>query len=239
MPSGERITEELCRHYRALGICVVVSEANSDAFFHWLIQSGIARKYYLEGVKAEGGGEPAYRRASFVDPILDAVAARQWKLAAELATLSSPTWIEGEEYEDDFLYAEFWRQTLTGDKKHLPALADRWRAVLEGGSDLRLELVTAFLGGDSNTFAEALRTLLAWKEDEAKKIAAPKADSILADDYPFYPNRWISVEGLAWLALAERQGIRTEGSFLGCPDVVRVASYAPYQPVAYPDLPLL
>jgi hypothetical protein len=40
------------------------------------------------------------------------------------------------------------------------------------------------------------------------------------------------------LALAEREGIRTVGSFLGCPDVVRVASYAPYQPMAYPDLPL-
>ena len=233
-----KIIEELCRHYRAVGICVLVAEGDADAFYHWLIQSALSRKFYLDGIRAEGGGEPRFVRASFVDPVLDAVASRQWRLASELADLNSHVWLEGEEYEDDFLYGEFWRQRLAGDKAALPGLVRRWIEVLEGGDDPRLDLVSTLLNDRAEGFTDTLRSLLDSVEAEARAAAEPKTDSAVTDDYAFHPNRWISVEGLAWLALAERESIAVEAEFPACPRVVRGADYTPFKPLAYPMIEL-
>ena len=233
-----KITEELSLHYRALGICVLVSEDDSDAFFHWLIQSAVTRRYYLVGVDREGGGQLVHRRASFVDPVLDAVAAHQWPLATQLCNLASATWLKGEEYEDDFLYGDFWRAALNGEMERQRSIAKRWREVLEGQQDRRLDLVDAFLSADKDATGAKLRDLLDEAEQKAKKTADLKADSIAADEYTFFPNRWVSVEGLAWLALTEARGLPLEGGFSACPESIRKAQYAPFEPLAYPTVPL-
>ncbi len=47
--------EELSRHYRALGICRLSADADADGFFHYLIQSALTRRFYLEAAQAAGG----------------------------------------------------------------------------------------------------------------------------------------------------------------------------------------
>jgi hypothetical protein len=49
------------------------------------------------------------------------------------------------------------------------------------------------------------------------------------------PNRWISVEGLAWLAAAERAGIPTDFELERCPRAARTGDYAAYSPRGYPN----
>jgi hypothetical protein len=232
------IFEELSRHYRALGICVAVAEGDSDGFFHWLIQSALARRYYLQGIGGEGGGEARYRRTSFVDPVLDAVAARQWDLGREITELSSDTWLPGEEYEDDFLYGLFVKKVLAGTEAELPAVLQDWDRALEGGQDLRRDMSAAYAARDASAFCLALRVLLDATEVKAKLVANRKTDSTLADDFPFHPNRWVSVEGLAWLALAQRVGLSTPGEFPACPGSLVAGTYAPFKPLAYPPIEL-
>jgi hypothetical protein len=206
--------EELSRYYRALGICQLSGEGDVDGFFHYMIQSALTRRHYLQAARAAGGGEPRYRRASLLDPVLDAIAARQWRLAAELFQLVAHAWTEGEEYEDDFCYADFLRLVLTDSRAGIEALLLRWAEVLEGGVDLRIE-------------AELAKTAA---------IADPIDGSIEAYELTFFPNRWISVEGLALLALAERCGLDVPDLFPACPPLARERTFVAFRSRGYPNV---
>lgn len=224
--------EEICIHYRALGICVLSDEADPTVFFQWLIHSGLTWRHYLSTVGAKG--EPRFLRASFVDPVLDAMAAHQWKLAADIAKRSAQEWLEGQEYEDDFCYGDFLRRVCTGGEAGMAKLLSRWEGVLEGAIDRRLSVAQAFAAKDADAFEESLRSLLEESERQAMEMADPEGGSVLSSDYPFFPNRWISVEGLAWLAAAERHGLTAAYDLEGCPRIARSPGKLTFRPVAYP-----
>lgn len=230
------IAETVSVHYRALAICLFADDANVDEFFHWLLHSPLTRKHYLVTVQSKGLGEPRYGRASFVDPVLDALAARQWNLAAEITAMASHVWLEGEEYEDDFCYGEFLGCTV---RKTSPAtVLAQWRKALDGGSDDRLNVAEALVAKDPQEFEQALRALLRSNEAKAHAMADPKTPSSSTDDYTFAPNRWVSIEGLALLALADREGVPTEYDLEGCAASLRTEAYAPFLSRAYPHLGL-
>ncbi len=230
--SGEE-HEELSRYYRALGICLLSADADVEGFFHHLIQSALTRHHYLASVEASRGGDLRHRRASFIDPSFDAMAARQWKLAGDLFRLVAHTWTEGEEYEDDYCYAEAIRLFVANAPDGPGALLDRWRAVLDGGNDRRLDVAKALLARDEAAFRDALRSLIA--DEDAKATALSEDGSVLTDDPPFFPNRWVSVEGLALLALAERLGMNVAGLFPRCPPPARACPSAPFESSGYPN----
>lgn len=226
--------EELSRCYRALGICQLSGDADVDGFFHHLIQSALTRRHYLDAVHASDGGDPRHRRASFIDPAFDAIAARQWKLADDLFRLAAHAWTEGEEYEDDFCYAEVVRRLATDAPEPPEPLLARWREVLDGGSDRRLDLATALIARDTAALSESLTALLAERESKARAIADPEDGSALADEPTFFPNHWISIEGLALLALAERRGMEMPDLFKACPPLARTGVFGPFQSLGYP-----
>ena len=231
-----RVCEELCTHYRALGICMLSEDADLDGFFHHLIQSAITRRFYLQGIAGKVDAEPQHSRASFLDPVFDAIAARQWTLTQELLELAPRAWSQGEEYEDDFCYADFLRLLLTEPTATTDAVIARWTAALEGGEDLRLELAHALRKRDPSELASALRNLLQKRNTESGEIAHPEDGSLLADEATFFPNWWISVEGLALLAIAERMGMRVEGEFPSCPALARTAEFGPFVSRGYPNV---
>ncbi len=227
---------ELSRHYRALGICRLAADADVDGFFHYLIQSALTRRYYLEAAQAAGGGEPRHRRASLLEPVFDALAARQWRLARELSDLAPAEWTEGEEYEDDFCYAAFVRRSLLDPRADLAALLARWERILEGAPDPRLEVARSFAGRAPGAVAAALRSLLAHEDAKARALADPDAGSALAEELPFFPNGWVSVEALALLALAERHQLDVQGSFRACPPLARAGAFGAFRSRGFPHV---
>jgi hypothetical protein len=229
-----KVYENLSTHYRALGICHLSGEANTDEFFHYLIQSALTRRHYLRVAEATGGGELGHRRASFLDPALDAIAARQWRLAADLFRLVAPDWTAGEEYEDDFCYADVIRRIVTEAGAGVEAVLERWEEVLEGGSDLRLDVAKALHSRASAAFSDALRALLAAEEEKARVMADPDEGSLPDDQITFFPNRWISVEGLALLVLAEREDIGVSDLFPACPPLARAGVFTQFESKGYP-----
>jgi hypothetical protein len=229
------IAEKLTEYYRALAICLLSDDLDVDGFFVWLLHAPVTWRHYLVSVGSKGLGEPEYLAASKVDPLLDAMAARQWKLAARLASLSSPTWLEGVEYEDDFCYGDFLRRVVTGAGTGMEGLLDRWQKVLEGGADPRLEVARAFHARDAAAFEEALRGLLDATEKKAMEMSDPISGTPRASDPPFMPNRWVSIEGLALLAAAERAGIPVDFELERCPRAARTGEYAAFQPRGYPN----
>jgi len=61
---------------------------------------------------------------------------------------------------------------------------------------------------------------------------------VLAKEPTFAPNRKVMVEGLAILRLAERLGIPTKKDYKLCPRLAREATYAPFEPLAFPGVGL-
>jgi hypothetical protein len=227
------VAEKLSQYYRALAICLLADDLDVDQFFTWLLHSPLTWRHYLVSVGSKG--EPEYLAASKVDPLLDAMAARQWKLAARLASLTSPTWMEGIEYEDDFYYGDFLRRIATDNQAGVEALLLRWQKVLEGNPDPRLDVARSFHERDASAFEQALRDLLEATEKKAMELSDPIGGTPSASDPPFMANRWISIEGLAWLAAAERAGIPVEFDLERCPRAVRTDQYAAFSPRGYPN----
>ncbi|MDP1861338.1 MAG: hypothetical protein Q8K82_21870 [Gemmatimonadaceae bacterium] len=231
------VCEEMCTHYRALGICLLSESADMDGFFHYLIQSALTRRHYLQGVSSAGGGDPRHSRASFIDPAFDAIAARQWRLAGDIFGSVAHEWTVGEEYEDDFCYAEFIRRLVTVRSDGADELLARWREALEGGVDLRLDVATALRAADANLFDDTLLRLLQSQEAKARAIADPVDGSLAAEDATFYPNRWVSIEGLALLAVARREGLTVTDELPACPPLARSSEFTAFRPRGYPNLP--
>lgn len=227
--------EEICLHYRAMAICLFVNDGDVDVFFHWLLHAPITRKFYLTMARAEGITESSYERTSFVEPVLDAIAARQWRLASDIGSLTAPEWIDGVEYEDDFCYGDFLRRIVSQRDDGINTLFARWRAVLQGGHDARLDVAEALMAGKLDAFEQRLQTLIRESDARARVMANPKTRSPLASELPFYPNWWVSIEGLALLAMAKRRGIVVLDEVDACPRPVRSGSYAPFHPLGYPN----
>ncbi|GHG84331.1 Imm49 family immunity protein [Comamonas sp. JC664] len=228
---------KLSHQYRALGISLLLREANIDMFFHWLIQSALARQYFLERCQSEGNFASPHRRASAVGPFFDAVTAAQWKLARKIATLAADIHLQGEEYEDDFAYARFLHLFTNFEALDTTGLNDalnQFEKALEGGMSVRLDLCRALLDKDQDAFDASFDGLLVDHELQMKK----QQKSILARDATFEPNRQVMVEGLALLQIAGRIGLQTQSEYRFCPGLVRRVDHAPYKPLAFPLIPL-
>ncbi len=236
-----KLCNDLSRHYRALGTYGLLMNADTETFFHCLIQSALTRKYYLERSGREGVLQEPARRASFADPFFDAVAAGQPRLAAEIGALSPADWQRGFEYEDDFAYARFLYRLVTGDpavEPQLDAELERFAAALEDGESVRLELCLALRTHDQPRFDEAFDALLLQRADEYEELADPSGDSIPSQELSFEANRRIFIEGLALLKLAEARGLQTRPEYDMCPALVREPVYGPFHPIAFPHLEL-
>jgi|HubBroStandDraft_1064217.scaffolds.fasta_scaffold01101_13 hypothetical protein len=230
------VFEKLSTYYRALGICRLSGEGNVDEFFQYLVQSALTRRHYLAGIR-EGDRDARFRRATFIEPAFDAIAARQWQLASAVLQLTANEWSVGEEYEDDFCYAEFIRRIVTAPSSDVEDLLARWDRVLEGGKDLRLGVARALQARSGTEFEGALTSLLESSERTASKMADPVTGSFLANDETFFPNRWVSVEGLSLLAIAERLGMDARQEFLACPLLARRSTLSGFRSKGYPNIP--
>lgn len=236
-----KVYHDLASHHRAYGICVLLADAEVDGFFHGLIQSALTWKYFLSHSQSEGTRNSPYRRASLNAPFLDSVAAGQWKLARQLAALSADSWLQGEEYEDDFAYARLLHHLMTferADRAASQQLLEQFTRALEGGSDVRLELARALVEKDQAAFDSSFEDLLEAHDFKMRKIADPRVDSVLAREYTFEPNRHVMVEGLAILQVAGRLGLKLEPEYKFCPSLARRTEYAPFSPLTFPNVTL-
>jgi hypothetical protein len=224
-----RLCANICRYYRARGICELLVSADVDEFFHGLVRSSLTWSWYLGRARLENVLDHPARKASFTAPFLDAVASAQGDLAARIAERSPERWRPDYEYEDDYLYARFvyslvQRPEREADSGRASDL-DRWEEVLEGGEDLRLPICRALLLRDGEAFDEAFLALAADREARFEIRAAPEVDGITAADFDFVPNARIWVEGLGLLRFAEERGLALRPEYPSCPSLARSPSY--------------
>ncbi|AKQ70486.1 hypothetical protein A176_007398 [Myxococcus hansupus] len=225
-----------CVYYQAVGICELLLDAEVDGFFHQLIRSAQTRHWVLERGAKLNPPPLKLLKASNARGLHAALAANQWELARQLARVSRTTCSDGTEYEDDFLAAHFLhRYVLDAPQDELRAILDRFEAVLEGGTNPRLDLGRQLLARDAAGCAQAFADLI---EERSAKLKKMKRESIYATDSLFVPQSSIYLEGLAWLRILERAEIPTEPEYAFCPSLARQTRYAAFQVTTFPSVPL-
>lgn len=234
-PSVETIGKmcnDLAAHYRTLGLCELLIEADTDLFFHYLIDSAQTRKYYLDRCRRDHHLADPERRTSINGPFLDAVVAGQYDLAATIAALSASDWMEGYEYEEDFAYTQ-WLHAMVATPEDTSALTIRlsgYETALQGNPDARLDVGKALIARDADAFHFAFLALLNQFGDEVQ-LAKQHA-------YRFDDHQLVFIEGLALLRLADRAGIPVRQVYRYCPAPARLSEYRTYRPRSFPNLPL-
>ena len=217
---------ELEEKLRGAAIILLLTEAKTDAFLHNLIRAASLWRGYLERCRAAGIDDDHDYCAGRFDPMLDAIAGRDFVLANTLAALAPSKYREGHEYESDFCYARTLHTLLTEtpDKDALAALANRCAAAGDEMSAARAEACLALGARDQGAFEQGFSALVRARQDEIAK----EEENGRQGTPTVYAARAIFVEGIAVLNLAERYGIALKRDYPMCPSLARVPMRQPY-----------
>jgi hypothetical protein len=215
-----QLTLELSAKLRCLAICVLLAKTDSDTFHHNLIRSGIARIIYLRRCRNKGFERDHHCVSGRYEAFLDVVAASEFSKAKEIADLTPPTFQHPREDEDDFCYAQILHRLSSGralEAEFLPLLA-RFDESLASEPSVRLALCNALVFRDQGKFDEAFNGLLTERQlkiENRRKRGQVEDPGIVAE-------RYVYIEGLAMLRLAESRGLKTEPEYLFCPSTARL-----------------
>jgi hypothetical protein len=203
---------EICNNFRRAAIASLLRTGGGRLFRDRLQRGGAAYAYFL-GRSPDNTEE----RVSESFPLLDAIGAGDFDTAATIARLSSHRWLKDQEYEEDFLFYEFLMQHVLLGASAAEALAmlDRWEACLEGTEDRRLDVCRAILSVDSEAFAEALPLYL-----EERQQSYEEQGDLLPPEIRL-TEQAVSIEGLAFIRIAQRKGIAVQAGYQQIPEPTR------------------
>jgi hypothetical protein len=219
-PSERDVSLFFCQAYRHAGIAHFLMYGDPLELFSSLSRSGRAYAHFLSLAP------DTQKLTSRVAPFFDAVVAGDDAVAADIATLSRPTWNSDEEYEDDFLYALFLlrRFYLSASQAELTGLLQRYEQVLDGAPDPRLDVCLALLADDSGALDAALLDLAgAVAKFIQERIRAGVVIDSFAETEPY-----IWVEGLALIRLARTRGLELSSDYPMAPSLAMIAGPASY-----------
>jgi hypothetical protein len=217
----------VCLRYRRIGICQLLGTGMPDGLFAWLSMSGHAFLHWLEGVP------DAKKIGSLSRPWFDVVACGDGTLAGAIARRAAPAFVQGEEYEEDFLYPRILmdRFALGKGAAELAPLLDRWDALADG-ADPRAGVARAVVESNQQALDDAMPKLLAALGDEAAAAAGPGA---IPDEAT---TAGVSIELLALVQLARRAGLAVEEDLPPAPSIARrVERFRPPPADAWRNLP--
>jgi hypothetical protein len=217
----QQLLFHLSGHCRVAAICVLLTEADVPRFRHWLERSARARVQLLQ----LGAGRPParFQCASHTGPLFDALTGDCAPLALEIARASPARWLGGEEWEEDFRYARFLHVLLLDGLRSTPEAESALLALqrAEEGCERpspRRRLCEALLLRQQAPFDEALEDLLHEREQESleRERSGP-----LARPAHHHTEKYVFVEGLALLRLADSCGLKTRPEYPMLPGLAR------------------
>ncbi|MFY0566309.1 Imm49 family immunity protein [Archangium lansingense] len=218
----ERLLFNLCRIHRMVAIAKLLTQADVHSFRNHLRMSGEAR-YQLLFLPGQKGRRPGrFQAAGNIAPLCDALVSGESLLARNIAALCPDSWMEGYEFEDDFWYGRF-LCLLVQDGIKSPAAQqalDRWQRSLAGEESPRLQICQAICATDPTCFGAGMHDLIREREEQHRKKEKAGKD-LFRDPDRHWTERFIFVEGLALLLLAERAGIATEPEYPCMPAFAR------------------
>jgi hypothetical protein len=213
-----RLLHQISSHERMLAIALLLAEADTEGYFRHLAMSGQAHKQLL--MEMTKVGQPTRFAASGnFHPFCDALAAGQAPLAREIANLSPGQWMSGEEYEEDFVYGRFLHFLLLDEFRasaRQEVLLDRM-AKLDEEPDPRQRLCRALFEKDPESFEAALVDAIRAHEQHCAELEARR----FSPSAQGQTERYVFIEGLALLRMAEGMGLRTSSEYRLMPSLAR------------------
>jgi hypothetical protein len=209
---------------RTLAGCALLLDADADAFCQSLAKSAELRRYFLDRCRRETPAlRDGYRAAGNSAALFDALAARRFDLARDIASLSNTTWWEGEEYLEDFALAHLLHLLVQDASPNgievSQALLNLERA-LDGAEPAKLALCRAIVQRDQAAFDEAFDSLLVARNAELLEQGDPYTPY---DEAAHRVANTFYIDGLALLNLADRFFLTTRDEYRYCPRSARVA----------------
>lgn len=222
--------EEICLHAQVMAASHLLVEGQpQDLFVDLCCAAESWRRLHLLLERRKLPPPPASSNL----PLLGAIAADDQALAASLGGLAATAWQPGEEYQEDCDWAVL-LAALAGAGE-VPRALERLGRSGAGTHADHLAAVRALQGRDAPAFVAALGRLAAAREEEWAGYAA--AGALPEPELGAFRFLWL--EGLALLRLADRAGLDTgEARFPGCPPLARVARRASYQGESAIPVPL-
>lgn len=200
------LSETLTVQFQALGICDLLIDSDCDGFARNLCQSAYARRFFLRKSLERVDSPNLYWAISRTESVFDAITAGADSLARDIVGLSPVDWMPDGEYEDDFCYFklvhELVRVNWAPDPGTSRALLDRFEQALAQPADIRYRLCSAAIRGNATEFWPAFDDYV--QERQILMQVPPMSDEAWLE-----PPRQVWVEGLAWLRIAERLGMKS------------------------------
>lgn len=217
--------DTIVRDLHLIAVATLLVDGNSQGFFLNLCRAAENWRRLLALLRSRQLAPPP---ATKTVPLLAALAAGHFELAGALASVPAAERLEGEEYEEEYLWASILRHLA----RPPPPAASTVKPLLtqlhkankkEYGH--RHDAVQALLAKDAEAFAKAFEQAQLDYELHTEKRAANFATPVTA----FAPHRFLWLEGLALLRLAGRAGIAPEAAdYKYCPPLARVPMTAKY-----------
>jgi hypothetical protein len=208
---------------RTLAGCALLLDADADAYVQHLTRSAETRRYFLDRCRREAPAlRNAYRAAGNSAGLFDALAARRFDLARDIARLSNTVWWEGEEYLEDFTVAHLLHRLVQDEPRDGPqvrqALENLERAIGESEA-AKFAVCRAIVQSDQVVFYEGFEAMLAARTAELLEQGDPFTPY---DEAAHRVANTFYIDGLALLNLADRFSLRTRDEYRYCPRTARV-----------------
>jgi hypothetical protein len=219
---------------RALGVVSLLTTNDGNALHHQLVRSGRAWRHYLRRVDAEQAADDHHHCSGRTEPMLDGIAAGQFDLAREIASLSPERWREGHEYEEDHCVGRL-LQILVMPEVDLASAAhviERFQRYFTDDERPRLGTLQALLARDQAAFDVAFQASI----DAFQRVNARKLEQGRLGELHEVAAARVFVEGLAMLRLAEKQGLVTAPEYDLCPRSARAPAATPLPEDADPEM---
>ncbi len=233
LQSGDHGPEDvlrLCRHERQRACANLLLYLDTPGFQAGLQRAALAYLFLLERRARLHDPDPYWLARSAGVPYLDALAANDRALAAEVAAQSTATHTKDMEDEDDFAYFAALAELAAPqpDPARVEAALEVFERATRGAASPRLDALRAIHARETDGFGAALGALLrTWRERVEEERSTGAAD-------PYFANveAHVCVEGLALVQLARWYGVATEAESPSLPGPA--LALAP--PASRPDL---
>lgn len=215
--------DALCLHLRTIAAATLLVDGNPQGFFLNLCRAAENWRRLLAHLRRHGLPRPASRRNL---PLLGAVAAGHWELARGIAEASEHRWQPEEEYRSEYLAAQLLHALILEQHDTAARLLGELESSEEEASLGRAALAHALLQADAPGFAQAFERAVLLRSEQVEQQARLFTTPVTR----FAPERFLWLEGLALLRLAERAGLPTHEAYhLYCPPLARVPRTVLYQ----------
>ncbi|AKQ63612.1 hypothetical protein A176_000524 [Myxococcus hansupus] len=156
--------------YRILGICALLRDMDGEYFTRALRKSGLARLHLLKQRSAQVPLPHHVLAISKDTGFTAALAAGDLDTATRIAELSPGAFIDGVEYEEDFLFFHFQQRLLSTPTNQvaLQGILDRWIRVVEDEPTPYLCVCQALLEQDEAAFCSAFDAVLETRKERLR-----------------------------------------------------------------------